>query len=118
MSENWVTDLGLIYEEWRGVTVDSTPHIRHQTRATENPKLSIGNRKLGTVVPNLAANSLAGNVPFGNTFNSEQEEEISGPARFIKEELAQLNPSNPTDRVAILALNNVLTKIMETQPEA
>lgn len=115
MSENWVKDLGLIYESHRGVLVDSPRKARHQNSPSEHPKLSIRDTKIGTQVPDRAAASLSGQVPFGNPFNSEQEEGFSGTSGFIKEELSKLNPSNPTDRVAILSLNNVLKRLKETE---
>ena len=112
MSENWIEEMGLIYEEWRGDMSNVHPPARGQRHTRENPKLSIRNNKVGSAIPDKAAASLSGDVPFGNTFNSEQEEDFKDAKIHIREELAKLNPANPTDRVAIVALNNVLKKLL------
>lgn len=113
----WVQELGLVYEEWRGISVDQTPHTKGiQTPQLANPNLSFRNVKLGTPEPNMAASSVAGNVQFGNPF--EQEENIQDKpvslatiCNEIDTLYNSLDSSSPTDRVALMVLGRLKSKI-------
>lgn len=104
----WINDLGDVYE--KGVINEQI--VRGTAAPSENPNLSYRNNKLGIVPNNLAADSLAGNVQFGNPY--EQEEEVSDIAKVLKEIdflMADLDGSSPTDRVAIMVLGKLKNKI-------
>ncbi len=114
----WVQELGLLYEEWRGLSVDQTPHTKGvQAPQLANPNLSFRNVKIGTQEPTMAASSLAGNVQFGNPF--EQEETVQDkPVSLatVCNEIdalcsSSLDSANPTDRVALMSLGRLKTKL-------
>jgi hypothetical protein len=113
----WLQELGMIYEDYRGLSVDQTPHTKG-VQAPQLPKanLSLRNVKIGTQEPTMAASSLAGNVLFGNPV--EQEEVIQdGPISRVKlcgliDQLYNtLDSSSPTDRVALMVLGKLKNEI-------
>lgn len=115
----WLHELGLIYEDYRGLSVDGTPNTKGvQAPQLPKPNLSIRNVKLGTPEPNMAASSLAGNVMFGNP--TEQEEVIDKPISkkkicdYINEICSTLDSSNPTDRMAVMVLSKLKAKVIDT----
>jgi hypothetical protein len=104
----WIDDLGNVYEK----EVINEQIVRGSVAPTERPNLTYRNNKLGIVPNNLAADSLAGNVQFGNPY--EQEEEISDIDKILKEIdvlMSDLDESSPTDRVAIMVLGKLKNKI-------
>lgn len=111
--EAWLNDMGIIYEEWRGLQQDFARSSRNQTAAQENPKLSIRNNKLGMAVPDKSAASLAGHVPFGNPFNSEQEEgeatksKIERIQEYVTTTLQKLDPRKTTDMQSVILLKTI-----------
>lgn len=112
----WLQELGMIYEDWRGLSVDQTPHTKGvQPPQLSKPNLSIRNVKLGTAEPTMAASSQAGQVQFGNPY--EQEEVIDIPVSskklfsIIQELENNLDSANPTDRSAIMALSTLKKRI-------
>lgn len=115
----WLQELGVIYEDYRGLSVDQTPHTKG-VQAPQLPKanLSIRNVKMGEQTPNMAADSLAGNVMFGNP--SEQEEVIDKPisktkiCKYIDEICGTLDSANPVDRMALMSLGKLKTLVKNT----
>jgi hypothetical protein len=112
----WADEIHAIYEGYRGLSVDQTPHVKGVSAPTiAKAGLTYKNNKLGIQTPNIAASSLAGDVAFGNPY--EQEEVIEGSipkqeiCKIIDEMSNSLDSSNPTDRVAIMALNQLKTRI-------
>ena len=116
----WWKELDSAYETicegYRGISVDQSPHVKNVSAPQlAHPGLSIRNVKLGTAEPSVAADSLAGNVQFGNPY--EQEEVIEGAINkkdvcaMIDELSKTLNDSNPTDRAALLVLGQLKTRI-------
>lgn len=107
-------ELGLLYEEWRGISIDQTPHTKGvHAPQLPNPNLSIRNVKLGTQEPTMAASSLAGNVLFGNP--TEQEEVIDTPVsklticNIIDQLCQSLDNSSLQDRTALMSLGKLKT---------
>lgn len=113
----WLQELGLVYEDYRGISVDQSPHTKGvQAPQLPKPNLSIRNVKLGTPEPNMASSSLAGNVMFGNPF--EQEEDITDKpisknklCALIDQMSNELDANSHMDRAAILVLNKLKNKI-------
>jgi hypothetical protein len=111
----WIQDLGEVYdknviqENVSGLRYDH-PKITRGTIAaqTAGGNLSYRNNKLGLDVPNLAADSLAGNVQFGNPYEQEEEPEFRNKLlKKIEELSSDLSESSPTDRVAIMVLGQL-----------
>lgn len=117
----WLQELGVIYEDYRGLSVDQTPHTKGmQAPQLSKPNLSLRNVKIGTQEPTAAASSLAGNVMFGNP--TEQEEVIhDGPVsklaliNLIRSIGAGLDSSAATDRVALMVLGKLEQEIKNTR---
>jgi hypothetical protein len=119
MIMGWIKDLGDFYE--KEVISESVSGLRYDhpriprgvmAPQTAGGNLSYRNNKLGLDVPNLAADSLAGNVQFGNPH--EQEESVCSKGMVIKEIdnlLSDLDESSPTDRVAIMVLGKLKERI-------
>lgn len=113
----WLQDLGLIYEDYRGLSVDQAPTTKGvQAPQLAKPNLSFRNVKIGTQEPTMAASSLAGNVLFGNP--TEQEEVIQdGPVskmsliNLIHNLSAGLDSASATDRVALMVLGKLKNEI-------
>lgn len=113
----WVQELGLLYEDWRTLGNDQTPSTKYAPNpVVAKPNLSIRNYKIGTQQPSILAASEAGNVPFGNP--TEQEEEIINKnisnlkvINLINSEISKLDHASPTDRVALMVLENLKNKI-------
>ena len=112
---HWKKELSIIYE--KGVLNEEYGGLRYEhpkiTRGTVAPQtagdgLSYKNNKLGVRSNNLGDESQAGNVPFGNPY--EQNEEISIES-IIDEEMSKLDNSSPTDRVAIMVLGKIKEKV-------
>lgn len=76
-------------------------------------KLSYKNNKIGLPVSNMGDASAAGDVPFGNPYEQEEGESVDKAAVFamIDEINGELDISNSTDRVAIMALGELKNKI-------
>lgn len=114
----WLHELGLIYEDYQGLSVDQTPHTKGvQPPQLAKPNLSFRNVKIGTQEPSMAASSQAGNVMFGNP--TEQEEVITdGPisktklCNLINYYSNSLDSASPTDRVAIMVLSQLKQEIL------
>lgn len=112
---HWNKELSMIYEksilceEYSGLRYDH-PKITRGTVAPQSAGdgLSYKNNKIGVQSNNLGDESQAGNVPFGNPY--EQNEEVSVTS-IIDEEMAKLDNSSPTDRVAIMVLGKIKEKI-------
>jgi hypothetical protein len=115
----WIEDLGNVYddeilkENVNGLRYDH-PKITRGTVApqTAGKNLSYRNNKLGLDIPNLAADSVAGNVQFGNPY--EQEETVCKVSEVLKEieELCnELDENSATDRVALMVLGKLKQKI-------
>jgi hypothetical protein len=115
----WLHDIGMIYEDYRGLSTDQAPQTRGvQAPQLAKPNLSFRNVKIGTQEPTMAASSLAGNVMFGNP--TEQEEVINdGPisksklCNMINGIWATLDSSSPTDRVALMVLGKLKQEILK-----
>lgn len=112
----WWKELDTIYEGYRGLSLDQTPHIKGFSDPTMSKSgLNIKNNKMGIASPSLAASSLANDVQFGNPY--EQEEVIEGSVskkeifQIIDEMSNELDSASPTDRVAIMVLNKLKTRI-------
>lgn len=112
----WSTELGEIYESYQGTLIDRTPTIQGVKAPQQaNPGNTYNNNKLGTATPNIAAQSLAGNVQFGNPY--EQEETIEGDISkhdmfvLIDGLASTLDENNHADRMALLVLGQLKTKI-------
>lgn len=115
----WLKEIGLIYEDYQGLSVDQTPHTKGlQAPELAKPNLSFRNVKIGTQEPNMAAASQAGNVLFGNP--TEQEEVVmDGP--ISRKKLCDLinllsntlDSSSPTDRIAIMTLSKLKAEILK-----
>jgi len=105
----WMKDIGNIY--------DNEPITESWKNATPaGDKLSYRNNKMGMGVSNMAADSLAGNVQFGNPYEQEEvlvdgsmdKQELLGE---IDKLLSGLSDSSPTDRVAVMVLSQLKKKI-------
>lgn len=113
----WLQELGVIYEDYRGLASDQTPHTKGvQAPQLPKPNLSIRNVKMGEQVPNMAADSLAGNVMFGNP--TEQEEVIDDKpisktklCKLIDEICGTLDTVNPADRMALMVLSKLKSQV-------
>ena len=115
----WIEDLGNFYEkEILEENVDGLrynhPKITRGVVAAQSagPNLSYRQYKIGLDTPNMAADSVAGNVQFGNPH--EQEETVCSVSEILKEIenlISDLDESSPTDRVAIMALSKLKQKI-------
>lgn len=104
----WINDLGDVYEK----NVINEQIVRGSVAPQHDPNLSYRNNKLGLPINNLSADSLAGNVQFGNPY--EQEEEPNGVDMVIREIdnlMSELDNASPTDRVAIMVLGKLKEKI-------
>lgn len=116
----WLQELGVIYEDYRGLSVDQTPHTKGvQAPQLPKPNLSIRNVKLGTQEPNMAASSLAGNVMFGNPTEQEevtQDTPISKVklCNYIDEICGTLDSVNPADRMALMVLSKLKKLVKDT----
>jgi hypothetical protein len=115
----WIDELGDFYE--KEMFVEHVGGLRYDhpkiTRGVVAPQtagknLSYKNNKLGLDIPNLASDSLAGNVQFGNPY--EQEETVCKVSEVLKEidELCnELDENSATDRVALMVLGKLKQKI-------
>jgi hypothetical protein len=104
----WINDLGNVYEK----NVIEEQIVRGSVAPQTDHNLSYRNNKLGLEVPNLAADSLAGNVRFGNPHEQEETKVKSNDALIKELDLLEkdLNPANTNDRVALMVLGKLRQK--------
>jgi hypothetical protein len=119
----WMHELSNIYakdllmEEMRGLRYDYAKIAGGMSAPDEAGRgLTYKNTKLGMEVPNLAADSLAGNVQFGNPYEQEEGLDDVPISRNkilseIEKLMGDLNESSPTDRVALMVLGQLKQKI-------
>lgn len=112
-----IYDNRLIQEEFKGLRIDH-PRITKGVSAPQlaSPGHTYKNNKLGMTIPNNAAESLAGNVPFGNPYEQEEGVEDAPVSRNwlsgeIDKLMETLDESSPTDRVAMMVLAQLKQKI-------
>ena len=119
----WINELGKIYgdqiitEETRGIRVDS-PKITGGMKSPHDSGQGLGYRgmKVAEISQNAAADSLAGNVPFGNPHEQEEgldDAPVSRNQVFseIDKLMKDLSDSSPTDRVALMVLGQLKQKL-------
>lgn len=112
----WWKEFDTIYEGYRGISTDQSPHVKGISAPNiGHPGISMRKNKIGINEPSMAADSLAGNVQFGNPY--EQEEVVEGSVSkqeicsIIEELSKELDSSNPTDRTALMVLGQLKTRI-------
>jgi hypothetical protein len=119
----WMDELSKIYgnqlitEETRGLRVDF-PKIAGGMKSPHDPGQGLGYRgmKVAEISQNAVADSLAGNVPFGNPHEQEEgldDAPVSRNRVFseIDKLMGDLNESSPTDRVALMVLGQLKQKL-------
>lgn len=119
----WMKELSSVYndhlilEQTRGIRVDS-PKIAGGMKSPHDVGQGLGYRgmKVAEISQNAAADSLAGNVPFGNPHEQEEGVDDAPVSRNrvfseIDKLMGDLNESSPTDRVALMVLGQLKQKL-------
>ena len=67
----------MMLEDYRGLGRDQSPSVKGMQPTYEKPNLSIRDNKIGTQVADMYAQSLTGDVAFGNPQEQEETEDDS-----------------------------------------
>jgi len=100
----WWKEFDTIYEGYIGISTDQSPHVKGISSPNiGHPGISMRKNKIGINEPSTAADSLAGNVQFGNPY--EQEEVIAGS--MSKQEICSIIEELSKDERTLLTMDTL-----------